>query len=263
MATAIKFTYPIDLDNNSISNVASPAQPTDVANKAYVDGTAAGLSWKNSVRAASTTNITLSGPGTTIDGVTMSNGDRFLAKNQTAGEQNGIYVFNGAASAATRAADANTSAKIRQAAVSVEEGTVNGDHNFNLTTNAPITLDTTALTFSSFGGTGQAYTNGDGLALSGSQFSVVADTGILVGPSGVSVDPAVVARPKGFTIGDGAATSFTLPHNLGTKRVQVVCIENATGDTVIPGVSRSDVNNVVVSFGSAPTSNQYDVTVSG
>ena len=254
----IPVTSPLDLENNGIVNLASPSQPTDAAYKQYVDNVAAGLSWKNSVRVASTTNITLSGPGTTIDGVTLANGDRFLAKNQTAGAENGLYVFNGAASAATRATDADSGAKIRQAAVPVEEGTVNGDKSFVLTTNAPITLGTTALTFSPFGA-GQSYNDGDGLTLTGSTFAVKPDTGILVGANGVAVDPAVVTRKLSFTVGDGSATQFDLTHSWGTKRVAATVIRNSTGATVIADVTRPDNSTVRVSFGTAPTSNAYDV----
>lgn len=49
-----------------------------------------GLAWKDDVRAASTANINLASPGASIDGVTMAANDRFLAKNQTAGAENGI-----------------------------------------------------------------------------------------------------------------------------------------------------------------------------
>jgi len=100
------------------------------------------------VRAGSTANVTLTAPGATIDGVTMAAGDRMLLKDQTTASQNGIYIWNGAASTATRATDANTAGKLTDTLqVTVDEGTINRDSIFALTTNKPITLETTALRF--------------------------------------------------------------------------------------------------------------------
>ncbi len=112
-------------------------------------------STKDSVRVASTANVTISSPGSTIDGVTMASGDRVLLKDQSTGSQNGIYVWNGAASAMTRATDFDTSAEVQpNVVIGVQEGTANADKRFQLTTNAPITLATTALTFAEFGASG-------------------------------------------------------------------------------------------------------------
>lgn len=96
------------------------------------------------VKAATTANVTLSG-AQTIDGVSVSGGDRVLAKNQTLGENNGIYVVG---TPWTRAADANTSSLVvGQMIVSVQSGTVNGGLTFYLKTQPPITLGTTPLVF--------------------------------------------------------------------------------------------------------------------
>lgn len=106
-------------------------------------------SYKQAVRAASTANITLTAPGASIDGVTMSNGDRFLAKNQTLPAANGLYVWNGAASTATRAADGDIAADfVFGFLVYVREGTVNAATIWVFSQSAAITLGTTAITFS-------------------------------------------------------------------------------------------------------------------
>lgn len=47
--------------------------------------------WKLPVRVATTASITLSGLQT-VDGVSLSDGDRVLVKNQSTGSENGIYV---------------------------------------------------------------------------------------------------------------------------------------------------------------------------
>lgn len=106
------------------------------------------LDYKASVRAATTANITLSGTQT-IDGVSVIAGERVLVKNQSTGADNGIYVC--AAGAWSRATDADTSAEVTAGMlVPVAEGTTNGDTIWLLTTNDPITLGSTALTFSQF-----------------------------------------------------------------------------------------------------------------
>lgn len=113
--------------------------------------------FKDSVRVTSTANVTISSAPSSIDGVTLSssNHDRVLLKNQTTGSENGIYVFNGTGSAMTRATDADSSAEMTAGvAVGVEEGTANADTFWWLTTNNPITLGSTSLTFTQFGASG-------------------------------------------------------------------------------------------------------------
>ena len=114
------------------------------ADKALFDGLVTAI--KQPVRAATTANITLSG-AQTIDGVSVIAGDRVLVKDQSTGSQNGIYVC--AAGAWSRATDFDADAEVRgNCIVRVSEGTVNGDRSGILTTNDPIVIGTTALTFS-------------------------------------------------------------------------------------------------------------------
>ncbi|MFC3802795.1 phage tail protein [Cohnella sp. GCM10012308] len=104
------------------------------------------------VRVATTANITLSGLQT-IDGVALAAGDRVLAKNQTTGSQNGIYVA--AAGAWLRGADADTTAKVAAGiSVYVREGTAGGGKTFAMSNTAAVTLGTTAITFVQTGGAG-------------------------------------------------------------------------------------------------------------
>ena len=96
-------------------------------------------------RVATTANITLSG-AQTIDGVSCVAGDRVLVKNQTTGSQNGLYVV--ASGAWSRATDADASAEFVGGKICpISEGTVNGNRVAILTTDDPITLGSTALTF--------------------------------------------------------------------------------------------------------------------
>lgn len=100
---------------------------------------------KQSVRAATTANISLSGQ-LTVDGIALLVGDRVLVKNQTTGSQNGIYVV--AAGAWSRSADADENAEVTASMmVPVESGTLSADTIWQLITDGPIVIGTTALTF--------------------------------------------------------------------------------------------------------------------
>ena len=159
----------VDVNNSRITNVTDPTQAQDAATKGYVDAVKQALDIKESAHVATTGNITLSGTQT-IDGIAVVAGDRVLVKNQTAGADNGIYVV--AAGAWSRAADANITAEVTPGMfIFVEEGTVGGDNGFVLTTDAPITLDTTSLTFTQFSGAGQIIA-GDALSKSGNTLNV-------------------------------------------------------------------------------------------
>ena len=196
----------VNVNNSRISNVTDPTQAQDAATKAYVDAVKQALDIKDSVRVATTANITIAtalNVGDTIDGVTLADGDRVLVKNQSTGSENGIYI---AGSSPVRSADANTSAEVTSGMFCfIEEGTVNGDNGFVLTTNDPITLETTALTFTQFNGAGQIIA-GDALSKSGNTLNVNDDNITLE----VASD---TLRIKGITttaVGDlliGAATN--------------------------------------------------------
>jgi len=153
-------------------NVATPTLDNHAANKSYVDSIAQGLDVKDSVRAASTGNITVGTPATTLDGVTLVTGDRILLKNQTTGSENGIYTY--AVGGLTRATDMDATGEFVGAFFFVEEGTTNSDQGFVCSTNGTVTVGTTAVAFTQFTGTGQL-TAGNGLSKSGNTFNVNVD----------------------------------------------------------------------------------------
>lgn len=384
-------TGALDMGTNRITGVVDPTGAQDAATKNYVDGLTQGLSWKDSVRVATTANGTLASAfenGDTIDGVVLATGDRILIKDQTTGSQNGIYTVN-ASGAPTRADDASTGDEILMTAVFVEEGSTNADTAWVLQTNAPITIDTTSLTFAQFGA-GTSYSEGTGIDITGNVISLdvpvvvssggtgatsLTDHGVLfgsgtgaitasaVGTTGTVLkgntgsDPtfgavdltadvtgdlpvaeggtgvssltnhgvllgsgtsAVTVTAVGSTgtvlkgntgsdptfgavdltadvtgdlpvadggtgastaagaktnlgfmtrhaesIGDGAATSYNVDHNLGTLDVTVQVYRNSDGVEVECDVTRSTTNRVVVAFATAPTSNQYRAVVIG
>lgn len=256
----------LDLSGQRIQSVGSPSGANDAANKGYVDAVARGVQWKDAVRASPTGNVDIATglvAGTVVDGVTLAAGDRVLLRLQTAGAENGIYV-SPTSGAAARATDADASAEVRAGmAVTVTEGATNGDTTWILTTDDPITLGTTALSFTALGG-GSSYSAGNGLTLSGSTFHVGAGTGISVGADTVSIDTALVARRYATTIGDGSATVIAVTHNLGTRDVVTVLYDAATPYAeALTDVEHTDTNTVTLRFPTAPASGAYRVVVTG
>jgi len=163
----------------TVTGLAAPVNPTDAANKSYVDNAVTGLTWKNAARVLSNVNVTIAGPGTTIDGITMANGERVLLRNQTTGTENGIWVFNGAAVAMTRPADAATFTQLNGAALFIQEGTY-ADSAFTQTTEL---TSFAGQVWTQFSGAG-AYTGGVGIDVSGTVISAKLGAGITNLPSG-------------------------------------------------------------------------------
>jgi len=146
----VPFTGNVDAGNQKVINVQTPSNGNDAVNKTYVDtqiGNLSSLYKYRNARTASVSNINLAAPGATINGVTMVVDDRFLAKDQTAPAENGIYLWKGAAVAAVRASDADQWAELPGSLVSVNEGTVNPDTKWFCTSNDGGTLGTTAVVF--------------------------------------------------------------------------------------------------------------------
>jgi hypothetical protein len=150
---------------------ATPSSDSDVAIKSYVDGLVSGLHWKEAVEAATTANITLSGTQT-VDGVSLSAGDRILIKDQSDATENGIYVV--AAGAWSRATDMDAGNEFPAAAVFVKAGTVNDNLGFTCTNDSAPELGTDNINFTQFNGAANIVA-GDGLAKSGNTLSVNVD----------------------------------------------------------------------------------------
>ena len=63
------------------------------------------------------------------------------------------------------------------------------------------------------------------------------------------------------SIGDGTNTAYTVAHNLGTTDVVVQLFDVSSGDTVYADVVRSSVNEVEITFGAAPATNDIRVLI--
>jgi hypothetical protein len=181
-------TADFSMNGYKLTNVANPVSDTDAANKYYVDSVAQGLDVKASCLVATTVDIGLSGL-LTVDGVTLSAGDRVLVKDQAAPAENGIYVV--AASAWSRSADADAYAELVSAYTFIEEGSTYADTGWVCTSNAGGTLGVTPITWSQFSGAG-TYIAGTGLTLTGNTFSIT-NTAVTAGGYGDTTGSYTVA----------------------------------------------------------------------
>jgi len=170
----------------AVLRAAAPSADSDVATKAYVDGVAQGIKWKQPARVLSTVNVDIStglAAGQTVDGVTLAAGDRILLVNQSTGSQNGVYVAP-SSGAASRSPDLDAGSEFPSAAIFVSEGS-NADTGF-VCTNDSVTLGTTAITFVQFTGLGTIVA-GDGLSKSGNTLNVNVGSGIQISSDAVAV----------------------------------------------------------------------------
>ena len=256
-----------NLDFNSATRITN--LPNGVANQepatvAQLNAAIEGLAWKGSCRVASTGNLTISGPGSTIDGVTLAANNRVLVKDQTAPEENGIYVWNGAAVPMTRSADANTAAELKSATVGVDEGTANADTTWRQT-EVPVTIGTDPIVWVTFGANvPQATESVAGKA----ELATQAETNTGTDDQRI-VTPLKLANWSGrgleytSTIGDGANTQYDVVHNLGSRDLQVLVREAAGAyRQVMVDVAFFDTNTVRINFGSAPSLNSYSIYIS-
>lgn len=111
--------------------------------------------FKDSVKAATTADVTLSGGApTVVDGVTLLVNDSVLVKSQATPSQNGVYrvttLGTGANGTWTRRSDFNASNQITGGALTfVEQGTVSGNVYYYLAGGlGTVTVDSTSITFS-------------------------------------------------------------------------------------------------------------------
>lgn len=254
-----------DYDFNGVSrilNLPNATNDQEPATLAQLKAQIEGLAWKDNVRVKTQANLNLAAPGATIDGITMVNGDRFLVASQTTGSQNGIYIWNGASTPATRALDASTFAELEAAVVTVEEGTDAGTTWRQTEVNG--TIDTSTVTWTAFGVVVPAATE-----TTAGRIEIATQAETDTGTDDVrAITPLKLKNwaqaPKRYSIdvGDGSNTSYTITHNLGTRDTQVRLFRNSGNyDEVECEVRHTSTTQMTLIFSSAPTSNQFRVVV--
>ena len=178
------------------------------------------------VRVRAQSNVTLSAPGSTVDGVAMVAGQEFLADQQSTGTEDGVYVWTGAATPATRSLKMPVGAKVGGLLISVKEGTdgnkfgvITNDETADIVGTHGLTVALGASVGGSSGLSGAAPVANATPALSGTGYttsgSVVTTTSthtvtlnqyagyLFAGPSGMAV---ILSHPAAT----GAAVAFTV-----------------------------------------------------
>ena len=177
----------------------TPSNSTDIVNKNYVDSVVSGNNYHAACNYATTADLGTvtynngsSGVGATItktspfatlsiDGANPSVGQRILVKNETSGQYNGIYTVTNVGSGSTawiltRATDYDQTGTGQNEVAPgdttfIVSGTANANTQWTQTTDFPIVIGTTPLTFVQIGGS-TTYSAGTGLTLTGSTFSI-------------------------------------------------------------------------------------------
>ena len=181
----------------TVTLAADPDSALQAATKQYVDNVTAGINFHESVHAASVTNLaTIYNNGTsgvgatltantnrafsTLDGESVTVGQRILIKDQTDAKQNGIYTLTtvGSGSAPwviTRSTDAdnNPTGELKTGDFCfVMAGTVNAGYGYiNNSTANPIVIGTDNITYTAFNAA-QVVIGGAGLTFDGNIFNV-------------------------------------------------------------------------------------------
>jgi hypothetical protein len=281
-------TASVAMNGQRITGLADPSGAQDAATQAYVTGAlaavAGGTEWKAEAKlataAALAANTYSSGAKTltgnangalTVDGVGVTAGDRILVKNEATGSNNGLYSVTNAGSGGapyvlTRTSDTDSSTELNNGIIiPITSGTANANTLWVLTTTS-ITLDTTALSFSSIPLAG--YTAGTGITLTGNAFGLTIPVAISSGGTGATSASAartalgIVNKYTATGPGSGG-TTWTVTHNLGTSDVVYMLRDHTTHAEVIADVVVTDANTLTITFGATVSSNTYDIVVIG
>jgi hypothetical protein len=201
-------TNPVSAGSQRITNVAAGTASTDAVNLEQLQAAESGLDVKKSVKVATTANVTIAtalNGGDSIDGVTLSNGDRVLVRAQDDPVQNGIYV---AGDTPARSSDADSAGELSGGAfVFVEQGDTQADTGWVVTSNGSLTPGTDAIVWSIFSRAGE----------------LIAGDGLQKVSATLSVDSSVARRD--------AANAFTVASTFAAAAAGGTAVLEATGSS--------------------------------
>jgi len=266
----------ISASSQKITNLAPSAAGTDAVNRNELDAARQGFAGaKDPVRVRVGTNVTVASPGATLDGVSMSAGDRVLLSAQTTTTQAGIYVWNGAAVPMTRALDADAAGEVKDGTtVAVSEGTTGGSIFIQTATpsGAPGSWSEAWIQFNTGGTT---YTAGAGL-VGTTTFDVVGTANrISVAADSIDISASYVGQASITTLGTiatgvwngtdiavadggtGSSTAAGARTNLGATGKYAVTLGALTAGAEATITHNLNSTDVVASF--KTVSDNYDI----
>ena len=226
---------------------ANPTSALHAATKGYVDAVQQSLQLKASVLVATTGAVTLvGGAPSSVDGFVLTVNARVLVLFNTNPAENGIYTVQtlgtGANGTWIRSTDANISSEVNTGMYCyVEEGTMYGQTGWVLTTLAPITLGTTALSFTQFSGAGQIIA-GTGIVKSGNTLSVVSANAGITSQAG---SIALTLADSTLTIASTGLKLASLPNGqlLVGNSLGVATPVTMSGDVTMSNLGVTTVNS--------------------
>ena len=187
----------------------------------------------------------------------------FWSKSQTDASENGIYDCK--AGAWARSSDFDSNTEVTSGAFTfVEQGTVNADAGFVLTTDGSITVGTTDLAFTQFSGAGSV-SAGDGLSKSGNTLSadLKANSGLVISSGEIALDLDASGISGSLGIADGgtnATTASAARTNLGLAIGSDVQAHDAILDDV---AALTQAANKGIFFDTANSAATFDLTAAG
>lgn len=245
----------------------SPTEALHAATKAYVDANATGFIVLEPVRVVATTDITISSPGDTIDGVTLIEGDRILLIGQTDATENGLYEFNGDSSPLTRTDDADEDADFQGGIyVLVLEGNLGAGSSYVLQT-LNVELGITPLTFIQFSSP-SSYVGGNGISINESQISVKVDNtlGIAFNSGSVALTGQALAlhqlSSNGLIARTGSSTVANRTITGTTNRITISDGDGVNGNPTIDIASNYAGQTSITTLGTI-TSGTWNATAIG
>jgi filamentous hemagglutinin len=198
------------------------------------------IDYKQAVRVITTANVTLSGGApNTVDSVNLAQNDRVLVKGQDTASENGLYYVaalgTGSNGTWLRTSDANQNGEIQAGMiVMVTEGNSFKDTQWKLTTNDPIIIGTTPLTF-------ELNTSTNTISNGNSSVSI----GTLGGNANVSING--VANVAVFTTTGLTANNIATDGNLLVGNNLVV-----NGNLTYVNVTDLNIEDPIIGLGRGP-----------